>query len=91
MKSRGKVKGGTLTEKGGAFVWVGGPAAGHEVNEGLSTGNVRRQTVQACVRPRSSEDAEHDLHGIGGVCSQSEQKDNVRMLNVACIDDCCSL
>lgn len=81
----------TLTEKGGPFIWVGGPAAGHEVNEGLSTGNVCRQTVQACVGPRSSEDAEHDLHGIGGLCSQREQKDVRRWLNVAWIDDCYSL
>lgn len=48
-KSRGKVKGGVLTEKGGPFIWFGGPAAGHEVNKGLSAGDVCWQTVQARV------------------------------------------
>ncbi len=74
----------TLTEKGGPFIWVGGPAAGHEVNEGLSAGDVCCQTVQARVGSRSAENAEHDLHGIGGLCSQREQEDSVRGLrNVA--------
>lgn len=74
----------TLTEKGGPFIWVGGPAAGHEVNEGLSAGDVCWQTVQARVGSRSAENTEHDLHGIGGLCSQREQEDSVRGLrNVA--------
>lgn len=56
-----------LTEKGGTLVRVGGPAAGHDVYEGFSAGNVRGKTVRARVGSRPSENAEHDLHGIGGI------------------------
>lgn len=70
-KVKGRIQ--ALTEKGGTFIWVGGPAAGHDVYEGLSAGSVCGQTVWARVGSRTSEDAEHDLHGIGGIWKYSKK------------------
>lgn len=61
----------SLTEKAGPFVRVGGPAAGHEVDECLPAGDVPWQTVQAYVGTYPTQNAEHDLHGVGRLCTEN--------------------
>lgn len=54
-----------LTEKAGSILWVGSPAAGHQVDEGVSAGDHSGQAVQAGVGTHPTQHAEHDLHGVG--------------------------
>lgn len=64
-----------LTEERGALVGIGGPAARHEVDESLSAWDGGRQAVESGVRPRATQDAEHYLHGVRGLCpTKTEHK-----------------
>lgn len=60
----------SLTEEGLPFVGVSGPAESHEVDESLPAGDVPWQTVQAYVGTYPTQNAEHDLHGVGRLCTE---------------------
>lgn len=61
----------SLTEEGLPFVGVSGPAESHEVDESLPAGDVPWQTVQAYVGTYPTQNAEHDLHGVGRLCTEN--------------------
>lgn len=54
-----------LTEEGRSFVGVGGPAAGHQSDEGFSVGDVGGQALLPRVRTHPTQHTKHDLHDVG--------------------------